>query len=113
MGDDINVHDQWAVESLGVIQDRTQEHLGATDKAIIANRKLLISAIADVSAGNEPQISLRPEDPSSCRGPVAIDTIAPANTWKTAWRQTAKERRQRSDWAQDILSEEFTTALES
>tara|TARA_A100001037_G_scaffold40129_1_gene31225 strand:- start:5498 stop:6844 length:1347 start_codon:yes stop_codon:yes gene_type:complete len=113
MGDDINVHDQWAVESLGVIQDRTQEHLGATDKAIIANRKLLISAIADVSAGKEPQISLRPEDPSSCRGPVAIDTIAPANTWQTAWKQTAKERRQRSDWAQDILSEEFTTALES
>ena len=29
MGEDINVHDQWAVESLGRIQDRTKEHLGA------------------------------------------------------------------------------------
>ena len=28
MGMDINVHDQWAVESMGAIQDRTQEHLG-------------------------------------------------------------------------------------
>ncbi len=28
MGLDINVHDQWAVESLGRIQDRTREHLG-------------------------------------------------------------------------------------
>ena len=26
--DDINVHDQWAVESMGAIQDRTREHLG-------------------------------------------------------------------------------------
>ncbi|MEP7243985.1 MAG: Rieske 2Fe-2S domain-containing protein, partial [Gammaproteobacteria bacterium] len=28
MGDDINVHDQWAVESQGKTQDRTREHLG-------------------------------------------------------------------------------------
>ena len=28
MGTDINVHDQWAVESMGAIQDRTHEHLG-------------------------------------------------------------------------------------
>ncbi len=26
--EDINVHDQWAVESMGAIQDRTREHLG-------------------------------------------------------------------------------------
>jgi len=26
MGADINVHDQWAVESMGKIQDRTREH---------------------------------------------------------------------------------------
>src|SRR6202011_2646549 len=34
MGNDINVHDQWAVESMGAIQDRTREHLGTADKAI-------------------------------------------------------------------------------
>jgi len=43
MGEDINVHDQWAVESQGRIQDRTREHLGTTDKAIVARRKLLIA----------------------------------------------------------------------
>ena len=32
MGMDINVHDQWAVESMGVIQDRTKEHLGYSDR---------------------------------------------------------------------------------
>ena len=28
--EDINVHDQWAVESMGAIQDRTREHLGTS-----------------------------------------------------------------------------------
>ena len=31
MGSDINVHDQWAVESMGAIQDRQREHLASTD----------------------------------------------------------------------------------
>ena len=43
--EDINVHDQWAVESMGSIQDRTREHLGSSDKVIMANRRLLIKAI--------------------------------------------------------------------
>ena len=46
MGADINVHDQWAVESQGQVQDRTREHLGQADKAIIAYRRLLREAIA-------------------------------------------------------------------
>jgi phthalate 4,5-dioxygenase oxygenase subunit len=37
--EDINVHDQWAVESMGAIQDRTREHLGTSDKVIMANRR--------------------------------------------------------------------------
>ena len=41
MGADINVHDQWACESMGAIQDRTREHLGQSDKAISAYRRLL------------------------------------------------------------------------
>jgi hypothetical protein len=40
MGADINVHDQWAVESMGRIQDRTREHLGQSDKAIVEYRRL-------------------------------------------------------------------------
>ena len=46
--DDINVHDQWAVESMGAIQDRTREHLGTSDKVIMANRRLLLKAIESV-----------------------------------------------------------------
>jgi phthalate 4,5-dioxygenase len=100
MGMDINVHDQWAVESLGKIQDRSAEHLGTTDKAIIANRKLMMKAIDAVAQGGAPEISLRPADPAQCRGPVAIDTIAPAETWRDTWKKTAVERRARSPWAE-------------
>ena len=100
MGDDINVHDQWAVESLGKIQDRAKEHLGTTDKAIIANRKLMIRAIEALENDAEPEIALRPDDPAMCRGPVAIDTIAPAASWRDTWKATAIERRSRSAWAQ-------------
>ena len=51
MGMDINVHDQWACESMGPIQDRTEEHLGTTDKAISAYRRLLIQTISKVEKG--------------------------------------------------------------
>ena len=100
MGNDINVHDQWAVESLGRIQDRTKEHLGTTDKAIIANRKLMFRAIKALENDAEPEITLRPDDPAMCRGPVAIDTIVPAASWRDTWKVTAIERRSRSTWAQ-------------
>ena len=52
--DDINVHDQWACESMGAIQNRTREHLGTTDKVIIANRRMLAKAIDDAAAGSLP-----------------------------------------------------------
>ena len=113
MGDDINVHDQWAVESLGRIQDRTQEHLGATDKAIIANRKLMFQAIDAVARGEPPEIALRPADPAHCRGPVAIDTVAPAATWETSWKRTAADRRRRSSWAQPLAELTPADALET
>ena len=46
MGLDINVHDQWAVESLGPVQNRTVEHLGTSDKAITAYRGLACCALS-------------------------------------------------------------------
>ena len=53
MGFDINVHDQWAIESQGRIQDRTREHLGTSDKAIVAYRRMLLSAIGQVGERRE------------------------------------------------------------
>ena len=58
MGTDINVHDQWACESMGAIQDRTEEHLGTSDKAISAYRRLLRAALDDAGKGGEPLMVL-------------------------------------------------------
>ena len=90
MGDDINVHDQWAVESPGPIQDRTKEHLGQTDVAIAAYRRLLLRAIKTVTKGEGTLPILdTPGGPSAITGPIAIDTLAPHDTWRSAWLASA------------------------
>ena len=79
MGLDINVHDQWAVESQGRIQDRTREHLGTTDKAIIANRRLLLRRSTRCGNGEHAADVARPERAAALRGPVAIDGMGPTD----------------------------------
>ncbi len=54
MGPVFGVHDAFATESQGAIQDRTREHLATTDTAIIAARRLMLAAVEDVAAGRDP-----------------------------------------------------------
>ena len=94
MGTDINVHDNWAVESPGPIADRTAEHLGVSDRAIIAGRRLLLAAIDAVETGGAPAIA------PDCRAvPLAVDTVAAAGDWQAHWRAIDAGRRARSPWA--------------
>jgi nitrite reductase/ring-hydroxylating ferredoxin subunit len=46
--------DGCATESMGAIYDRTKEHLGYSDKTIIALRKMLLAALTDVRKGKDP-----------------------------------------------------------
>ncbi len=62
MGPVFPVHDAYATESQGPIQDRTEEHLVSSDQAIIASRKLLLKAAADLGEGREPEHVLRELD---------------------------------------------------
>jgi phthalate 4,5-dioxygenase oxygenase subunit len=100
MGADINVHDQWACESMGAIQDRTREHLGASDKAISAYRRLLRGAIEAAAAGNGG-VPMRLDAAAAARmtGPAAIDGIGPSDDWQGYWRRTDMARRAASGWA--------------
>ena len=50
----INQQDRAVQESMGPIVDRSKEHLGPADKAIIATRKLLLEAVDVVEAGGDP-----------------------------------------------------------
>jgi hypothetical protein len=96
--EDINLHDQWAVESMGAIQDRTREHLGTSDKVIMANRRALLKAIEAVEQGGTPPLMLDAEQAGALRGPDTIDCIAPAGDWQRFWQDAAAAKRQRAAW---------------
>ena len=99
MGLDINVHDNWAVESPGPILDRTAEHLGATDRVITTYRRILIGAINGLRKGEVPPMMINDNEANRFRGPVAIDTIGPADGWKNWWKEIDLRRRDSSEWA--------------
>jgi hypothetical protein len=96
--DDINVHDQWACESMGPIQDRTREHLGSTDVAIAAYRRQLIEAIDAVQAGQTPLGMAQAQLAGQRMGPDTVDGIAPAHDWQNWWQSRVRERRSGSPW---------------
>ena len=96
--DDINVHDQWACESMGAIQNRTREHLGTSDKVIIANRRMLAKAIDDVAAGALPPGFAKAEVANTRLGPDTVDGIAPAQDWPTWSRHTMQAKRDGAPW---------------
>jgi len=98
MGADINVHDQWACESMGAIQDRATEHLGTSDKAISAYRKMLRRAIEQAGRGEKPIMVLDPAQAAGITGPAAIDGIAPADDWQGYWQKTEVIKRQAASW---------------
>jgi phenylpropionate dioxygenase-like ring-hydroxylating dioxygenase large terminal subunit len=98
--EDINLHDQWAVESMGAVQDRTREHLGQSDKVIMANRRQLLKAIETVQAGGTPPMVLTAEQAAALRGPDTIDCIAPAERWAAHWQEAAAAKRAAAPWLQ-------------
>lgn len=92
MGFNFQAHDAFATESQGAIQDRTAEHLVSSDKAIIAARKLLLSAMEDVKHGREPRHRIT--DPAANRFPhlMVISEVVPASVhWKNLVTQRAEE----------------------
>ena len=83
LGTNFQVHDAFATESQGPVQNRTEENLVSSDKAIVAARKLILNAIRDVQAGRDPQHVIR--DANANRFPnlvVISDVIAKSMDWK-------------------------------
>ena len=102
MGADINVHDQWAVESMGRIQDRTREHLGTSDKAIIQYRRLLREQIELVEGGLEPLLFLDDQHARAIQGPGTMDGIGPTAGWETYWMEVDVARRRGAPWMPSV-----------
>jgi phthalate 4,5-dioxygenase oxygenase subunit len=94
MGHGFQAHDAFATASQGAIQDRADEHLVSSDKAIIAARKLLGKAIRDVQEGREPPHVIR--SPSENRFPellILSDMIPDTTDWKQYTKNLAAEVR--------------------
>lgn len=99
MGLDINVHDQWAVEGMGRIQDRTQEHLGRSDVAIIRYRRMLRRAITALEEGDEDALPMRTGgDVTGIVGPLSNDAIADSANWQAASHHADMARRAACPW---------------
>ena len=96
--DDINVHDQWAVESMGAIQDRTREHLGTSDRVIVANRRALLAAMDSVESGGSAPGVADAAKACSMQGPDTVDGIAPAAEWAAWWQAQAQAKRDKAPW---------------
>lgn len=97
--DDINVHDQWACESMGAIQDRTREHLGTSDKVIMANRRLLLQAIDAVEQGGPAPGIGDVSKHADIHGPDTIDGFAPTDAWQAWWQDAVRKRREAAPWS--------------
>jgi phthalate 4,5-dioxygenase len=77
----INTQDVALQEGMGPIVDRTKEHLGTTDRAIIALRQLLLEATRAVESGD----AVRGTDPSAYRHVRPVDhKIATGLEWRAA-----------------------------
>jgi hypothetical protein len=72
--------DQCVTESMGTIYDRTAEHLGTSDKAIIRMRRLLIEAAKELARGIEPPALDPALDYNNFRSAEKI--LAPGEDWR-------------------------------
>jgi phthalate 4,5-dioxygenase oxygenase subunit len=79
--------DGCATESMGTIWDRSKEHLGYSDKTIIAFRKMLLRAVSDLAEGKEPPHIIRDPQHNDFSKLRSIKGVLPAGT---DWRQIMK-----------------------
>ena len=80
------------------VQDRTKEHLGQSDKAIIQYRRLLRQEIEKVSSGGKPFMFLDAANARSIQGPATMDGIGPTRGWETYWMEVDVKRRRGAPW---------------
>jgi hypothetical protein len=76
------VEDAAMTESMGPIYDRTREHLGTTDSAIIFWRRYLLRLAADLERGIEPPML---ENPDQFRA-LPLEATLPEGQFANVWQ---------------------------
>ena len=93
LGTNFLPHDVCVTEGAGAIQDRTQEHLGSTDKGVVAARLVLLRAIRDVQNGREAPTVVRDLDSQWAPHVWArSDVLLPAGVdWRRYWENESAQ----------------------
>lgn len=88
LGRNFQLHDKWATEGEGTIQNRAMEHLGYTDKAIAAERRLLLKAIRQVQEGGEaPHTTHKPEENHLWHLGAYSEVLPMTEDWNVLWKR--------------------------
>jgi hypothetical protein len=75
--------DGCATETMGPIYDRSQEHLGYSDRTIIALRKMLLNAVRDLAEGKEPPHVIHDQRNADFSRLRSLKGVLPAGTdWR-------------------------------
>ena len=96
MGSGFQAHDAFATASQGAIQDRSEERLVSSDKAIVAARKLMDKAIKDMREGKAPPHVIRNVAENRFPNFIVISDMVPGDgDWKAYTRALELEARAR------------------
>ena len=94
MGSGFQAHDAFATASQGAVQDRTDEHLVSSDKAIVAARKVMEKAISEVQQGKDPPHVIRTASANSFPNLLVLsDMIPEGSDWKEYTKSLEAEAR--------------------
>jgi phenylpropionate dioxygenase-like ring-hydroxylating dioxygenase large terminal subunit len=94
MGSGFQAHDAFATASQGAVQDRSEERLVSSDKAIVAARKLMEKAIRDVQKGKDPPHVIRSAHENRFPHFMVISDMIPSDSdWRLYARNLEAEAR--------------------
>jgi hypothetical protein len=86
LGNAFGEQDACVIEGAGPIMDRTQEHPGSTDRAILAARRQYLRAVRDVQEGRDPPLVTRDPGAPSPAIVVTREEIPATDDWRAHLR---------------------------
>jgi hypothetical protein len=87
---------------MGAIQDRTREHLGRSDAAIIRYRLMLRKAIKAVESNKPDALPMANAEAAKIVGPLSNDAVEATSNWHEASVNADMARRAACPWGASV-----------